>query len=134
MWVLRLTILMKMDMFSSPLLDIFYSSSPFVFSLLLTLIHVRKYSGIDNLQILFWIRKLSLNYLQHYSSGVTPDKDEGSRRRSSRKRESNMSYSTRTHMYGQSLSKNDMTSIRRSQVWNQVLCLTNLLVLAVFPH
>ncbi|XP_058192938.1 DExH-box ATP-dependent RNA helicase DExH15 chloroplastic [Rhododendron vialii] len=61
-------------------------------------------------------RKLSLNYLQHYSSGVTPDKDEGSRRRSSRKRESNMSYSTRTHMYGQSLSKNDMTSIRRSQV------------------
>uniref|UniRef100_A0A5B7C9E1 RNA helicase n=1 Tax=Davidia involucrata TaxID=16924 RepID=A0A5B7C9E1_DAVIN len=62
-------------------------------------------------------RKLSLNYLQLYSSGDKTYKDEGSRRRSSRKRESDMSYNTNANTTRQSpLSKNDINTIRRSQV------------------
>lgn len=130
--ILWLKFLMKMDVFGSPQLGILSSCSPFAFSVLHTLTHACKYFGTVNFQILFWIRKLSLNFLHQHSSGVEPDKDEGSRRRSSRKRESNMNYST--HMNGQPLSKNDISYIRRSHVWNQVSCLTNLFALAVFPR
>nr|DAD31083.1 TPA_asm: hypothetical protein HUJ06_009934 [Nelumbo nucifera] len=60
-------------------------------------------------------RKLSLNYLQFSTSGVEPYKDDKSRRRSSRRRESENYRSI--NMYGQSaLSKNDINTIRRSQV------------------
>ncbi|KAK4402874.1 DExH-box ATP-dependent RNA helicase DExH15 chloroplastic [Sesamum angolense] len=51
-------------------------------------------------------RKLSLNQLQHDSSGTSPYKDEGSRRRKSRKHQLDVP----------TLSRNDMNSIRRSQV------------------
>lgn len=51
-------------------------------------------------------RKLSLNYLQHESSGNNFYKDEGSKRRKSRRRNSDMP----------SMSKNDANNIRRSQV------------------
>ncbi|XP_057494012.1 DExH-box ATP-dependent RNA helicase DExH15 chloroplastic isoform X3 [Actinidia eriantha] len=61
-------------------------------------------------------RQLSLNYLQLYSSGIIPDKDEGSRRRFSKKRESNISSNTNANMNRRSLSKNDINTIRRSQV------------------
>ncbi|XP_059655972.1 DExH-box ATP-dependent RNA helicase DExH15 chloroplastic [Cornus florida] len=62
-------------------------------------------------------RKLSLNYLQLHSSGVKSYKDEGSRRRNSRKRESDMINNNIANIAGQSyLSKNDISNIRRSQV------------------
>ncbi|XP_011086448.1 DExH-box ATP-dependent RNA helicase DExH15 chloroplastic [Sesamum indicum] len=51
-------------------------------------------------------RKLSLNQLQLDSSGTSPYKDEGSRRRKSRKHQLDVP----------TLSRNDMNSIRRSQV------------------
>lgn len=62
-------------------------------------------------------RKLSLSYLQHYASGDNSYKDERSRRRNLKKRESDMSYSSFASIHGQSsLSKNDINTIRRSQV------------------
>ncbi|KAL6999974.1 DExH-box ATP-dependent RNA helicase DExH15 chloroplastic [Sarracenia purpurea var. burkii] len=61
-------------------------------------------------------RKLSLNHLQLYSSGIRPEKDEGSRRRFSKNRETNTSYNANASMNGRSLSKNDINTIRRSQV------------------
>ncbi|KAL0385639.1 UNVERIFIED_CONTAM: DExH-box ATP-dependent RNA helicase DExH15 chloroplastic [Sesamum radiatum] len=51
-------------------------------------------------------RKLALNQLQLDSSGTSPYKDEGSRRRKSRKHQFDVP----------TLSRNDMNSIRRSQV------------------
>ncbi|XP_035540380.1 DExH-box ATP-dependent RNA helicase DExH15 chloroplastic [Juglans regia] len=61
-------------------------------------------------------RKLSLNYLQLYASGVKSYKDDGSRRRNSKKRGSNMSYDSVDSMSESPLSKNDINTIRRSQV------------------
>ncbi|KAL6953706.1 DExH-box ATP-dependent RNA helicase DExH15 chloroplastic, partial [Sarracenia purpurea var. burkii] len=61
-------------------------------------------------------RKLSLNHLQLYSSGIRSEKDEGSRRRFSKNRETNTSYNANASMNGRSLSKNDINTIRRSQV------------------
>ncbi|KAK9277300.1 hypothetical protein L1049_006840 [Liquidambar formosana] len=62
-------------------------------------------------------RKLSLNYLQLNASEVKSYNDEGSRRRNLRKRESGMSYNSIGRMSGlSSLSKNDINTIRRSQV------------------
>ncbi|XAR48028.1 RNA helicase [Bertholletia excelsa] len=58
-------------------------------------------------------RKLSLNHLQLYSSG-RPEKDQGSRRRFSKKHEADMR--TDAYMNGQSSSRNDIISIRRAQV------------------
>ncbi|GFY88374.1 DEAD/DEAH box helicase [Actinidia rufa] len=63
-------------------------------------------------------RQLSLNYLQLYSSGIIPDKDEGSRRKFSKKRESNISSNTNANMNRRSLSKNDINTIRRSQLFS----------------
>lgn len=69
------------------------------------------------LYVLKWNRKLSLSYLQHYASGDNSYKDERSRRRNLKKRESDMSYSSFASIHGQSsLSKNDINTIRRSQV------------------
>lgn len=54
-------------------------------------------------------RKLSLNYLQLYASGMKPYKEERLQRRNSKKRD-------RTDIMSSPLSKNDINSIRRSQV------------------
>ena len=68
--------------------------------------------------LLNWNRKLSLNYLQLNASGVKSYKDDGSRRRNSKKRGSDMSYDSSDITSGQPpLSKNDINNIRRSQVW-----------------
>ncbi|XWS34892.1 hypothetical protein CRYUN_Cryun21dG0076000 [Craigia yunnanensis] len=61
-------------------------------------------------------RKLSLNYLQLSSSGVKSYRDDGSRRRSSRRRGRNGSLDSIVSMSEQPLSKNDKNMIRRSQV------------------
>lgn len=68
-------------------------------------------------------RKLSLNSLQLHASGIKSYKDDG-RRRKSRKRVNGTSYDDVADMSGQSLSKNDINMIRRSQVWN--LCDINI--------
>lgn len=66
-----------------------------------------------------WNRKLSLSYLQLYGSGGRSYDDEGSRRRNIRKRERDMGYNSITNTSGKSpLSKNDINTIRRSQVRN----------------
>ncbi|XP_047324710.1 DExH-box ATP-dependent RNA helicase DExH15 chloroplastic [Impatiens glandulifera] len=58
-------------------------------------------------------RKLSLSYLQLYSSGAQSHRDEGSRKRFPRRHENN--YSSNTN--GESTStRNDMNNVRRSQV------------------
>lgn len=57
-------------------------------------------------------RKLALNFLGVHASGVKPDKDEGSRRRLPKRRGRDIS----SDMDGLTLSKNDMNTIRRSQV------------------
>ncbi|KMT07198.1 hypothetical protein BVRB_6g155210 [Beta vulgaris subsp. vulgaris] len=64
-------------------------------------------------------RKLSVNYLRLYASGEKSYKDEGSRRRNSRRRkdESDLIYEEYGISAGQSsLSKNDINMIRRSLV------------------
>ncbi|KAK7848101.1 dexh-box atp-dependent rna helicase dexh15 chloroplastic [Quercus suber] len=62
-------------------------------------------------------RKLSLNYLQLNASGAKSYKDDGSRRRNSKGRGSDMSYDSSDITSGQPpLSKNDINNIRRSQV------------------
>ncbi|XVE84976.1 hypothetical protein DITRI_Ditri17bG0054800 [Diplodiscus trichospermus] len=61
-------------------------------------------------------RKLSLNYLQLSASGVKPYRDDGSRRRNSRRRGRNGSLDSMVSMSEQPLSKNDKNMIRRSQV------------------
>jgi hypothetical protein len=71
-----------------------------------------------------WNRKLSLNYLQLYASGVKSSKDGGSRRRNSKKHGSDMSYDSIDSM-SEPLSKNDINTIRRSQVW--VHCIYSLI-------
>lgn len=72
-----------------------------------------------------WNRKLSLNYLQLYASGVKSYKDGGSRRRNSKKHGSDMSYDSIDSMSEPSLSKNDINTIRRSQVWAH--CINSLI-------
>ncbi|KAI5352505.1 hypothetical protein L3X38_005396 [Prunus dulcis] len=62
-------------------------------------------------------RRLSVNYLQLNASGTKSYKDDGSRRRSSRRRASEMSYDDSTgNMSRRPLSKNDINLIHRSQV------------------
>ncbi|XP_021908573.1 DExH-box ATP-dependent RNA helicase DExH15 chloroplastic [Carica papaya] len=61
-------------------------------------------------------RKLSLNYLQLSASEVSSYELNGSKRRTSRKRRGDMSYNSLINIPGQSLSKNDINRIRRSQV------------------
>ncbi|KAI4328322.1 hypothetical protein L6164_020684 [Bauhinia variegata] len=62
-------------------------------------------------------RKLSLNYLQLQASGGRPYKNDWSKRRNSRKRGAYMSYESDGDILEQrSLSKNDINTIRRSQV------------------
>ncbi|CAK7332739.1 unnamed protein product [Dovyalis caffra] len=61
-------------------------------------------------------RKLSLNYLQLSASRVKSYKDDGPRRRNSRKRGSNMGFDSIVNMSEEPLSKNDISRIRRSQV------------------
>ncbi|PQQ07057.1 DExH-box ATP-dependent RNA helicase DExH15 chloroplastic [Prunus yedoensis var. nudiflora] len=62
-------------------------------------------------------RRLSANYLQLNASGTKSYKDDGSRRRSSRRRASEMSYDDSTgNMSRRPLSKNDINLIHRSQV------------------
>ncbi|KAL5759684.1 hypothetical protein ACOSQ2_018522 [Xanthoceras sorbifolium] len=62
-------------------------------------------------------RKLSLNYLQLSASEGRSYRDDGSRRRNSRKRGGDMNYHNTISSSGQSqLSKNDINAIRRSQV------------------
>jgi hypothetical protein len=72
-----------------------------------------------------WNRKLSLNYLQLYASGVKSYKDGGSRRRNSKKHGSDMSYDNIDSMSDAPLSKNDINTIRRSQVW--AYCINSLI-------
>lgn len=61
-------------------------------------------------------KKLSLNYLQLYTSGVKSN-DEGSKRRNSRKHVSGMGYNSTAIISEQApLSKHDINTIRRSQV------------------
>lgn len=81
--------------------------------------------------LLNWNRKLSLNYLQLNASGVKSYKDDGSRRRNSKKRGSDMSYDSSDITSGQPpLSKNDINNIRRSQVW--AYCISSLTYMCVF--
>ncbi|XP_077237907.1 DEAD/DEAH box helicase [Tasmannia lanceolata] len=62
-------------------------------------------------------RKLSLNYLQLSASGVKSYKEDGSRRRNFRKGENGQDYDSISSTSGYSpLSKNDINTIRRSQV------------------
>ncbi|XVF02347.1 hypothetical protein REPUB_Repub04eG0167700 [Reevesia pubescens] len=61
-------------------------------------------------------RKLSLNYLQLATSGVKSYREDGSRRRNSRRHGRNGSLDSIVSMSEQPLSKNDKTMIRRSQV------------------
>lgn len=80
--------------------------------------------------LLNWSRKLSLNYLQLSASGVKSYKDDGSRRRNSKKRGSDMSYDSSDTTSGQPpLSKNDINNIRRSQVWSH--CISSLTCICV---
>ncbi|MCL7022372.1 hypothetical protein MKW94_028701 [Papaver nudicaule] len=61
--------------------------------------------------------KLSLNYLQLSATGVKPYKEDGYRSRNLRRRESDRRYNNVSDISGQSaLSKNDINTIRRSQV------------------
>lgn len=66
---------------------------------------VGAFSGLTFCSFLL-CRRLLLNYLQLEPSGANLYKDEGSRRRKSRRRDSDMS----------SISKNEANTIRRSQV------------------
>ncbi|XP_057948536.1 DExH-box ATP-dependent RNA helicase DExH15 chloroplastic isoform X2 [Malania oleifera] len=62
-------------------------------------------------------RKLSLKYLQLHASGAKSYKDDKSRRRNFKKRDYELNYSSNDSLSGQSpLSKNDVNTIRRSQV------------------
>ncbi|XP_031256230.1 DExH-box ATP-dependent RNA helicase DExH15 chloroplastic-like isoform X1 [Pistacia vera] len=61
-------------------------------------------------------RKLSLNYLQLLASEGKSYRDDGSRRRNSRKRRGDMSVNNNSASGQPKLSKNDMNTIRRSQV------------------
>ncbi|KAL5552980.1 hypothetical protein UlMin_040381 [Ulmus minor] len=66
-------------------------------------------------------RKLSLNYLQLNASGIRSRRDDGKRRddgrrKNSRKRVNEMNYDDNGSISGQPLSKNDINTIRRSQV------------------
>ncbi|KAJ0037455.1 hypothetical protein Pint_23096 [Pistacia integerrima] len=61
-------------------------------------------------------RKLSLNYLQLLASEGKSYRDDGSRRRNSRKRRGDMSINNNSASRQPKLSKNDMNTIRRSQV------------------
>ncbi|KAK8579455.1 hypothetical protein V6N13_142666 [Hibiscus sabdariffa] len=61
-------------------------------------------------------RKLSLNYLQLSASGINSYRDDGSRRRNSRRRGRNGTVDSIVGMSGQPLSKNDKNMVRRSQV------------------
>ncbi|EEF42252.1 helicase, putative [Ricinus communis] len=78
-------------------------------------------------------RKLSLNYLQLSASGVKSYKDDGPRRRNSRKRGSNMGINSIASMSGEPLSKNDIGRIRRSLVPQVVDTLTQLKVRDMLP-
>ncbi|XP_068652054.1 DExH-box ATP-dependent RNA helicase DExH15 chloroplastic-like [Aristolochia californica] len=60
-------------------------------------------------------RKLSLSYLQHSITGVKSYKEDGLRRRNSRKSDNERSYNHTTSMQSL-LSKNDIYATRRSQV------------------
>lgn len=62
-------------------------------------------------------RKLSLNYLQLHASGAKLYKDDGSRRRNPKRRGNEIAYDNISSMSRQAtLSKNDINSIRRSNV------------------
>ncbi|KAJ8760898.1 hypothetical protein K2173_021936 [Erythroxylum novogranatense] len=61
-------------------------------------------------------RKLSLNYLQLSATGIKSSKDGSSRRRNSRRLGSEIDTYGASGMYGEPLSKNDISRIRRSQV------------------
>ncbi|CAL0311939.1 unnamed protein product [Lupinus luteus] len=62
-------------------------------------------------------RKLSLNYLQLQAAGAKQYKDDGPRKRNSRRRGTHTSYDSDGSMFEQrSLSKNNINAIRRSQV------------------
>lgn len=78
-------------------------------------------------------RKLSLNYLQLSASRVKSYKDDGSRRRNSRKRGSNMGFDSIGNMSEEPLSKNDISRIRRSQVPQVVDTLAQLKARDMLP-
>lgn len=67
--------------------------------------------------IIYWSRKLSLNYLQLSASEARyRDDDDRRRGRRSRKREVDTSYNSLVNMSDYPLSKNEINKIRRSQV------------------
>lgn len=65
-----------------------------------------------------WNRKLSVNYLQLSAPATKSYKDDGPRRRNSRRRASEASYDDSTgNVSRRPLTKNDINLIYRSQVW-----------------
>lgn len=74
-----------------------------------------------------WSRKLSLNYLQLHASGAKLYRDDGSRRRNPKRHGNEISYDNISSMSRQAtLSKNDMNSIRRSNVLGEPASLSPL--------
>ncbi|KDP21275.1 hypothetical protein JCGZ_21746 [Jatropha curcas] len=78
-------------------------------------------------------RKLSLNYLHLSASKVKSYKDDGPRRRNSRKRGSNMGITSIANMSEEPLSKNDIGRIRRSMVPQVIDTLKQLKVKDMLP-
>ncbi|KAF2325389.1 hypothetical protein GH714_027363 [Hevea brasiliensis] len=78
-------------------------------------------------------RKLSLNYLQLSASGVKSFKDDGPRRRNSRKHGNDREMNNIGNMSGEPLSKNNIGRIRRSLVPLVIDTLTQLKVKDMLP-